>query len=469
MLGGTSEKLQEAYYKIVADCCDYAQAKGVGLSVKPHGGSNASGAQCRKIIDRIGHKNFRIWYDPGNIFFYSDGKLDPVDDAAAVDGVVIGMSVKDFRPPKDVDVTPGTGKVDFAKVLARLKQGGFTCGPLVVECLAPGDLAHLKGRGGESPQAPGEACESYRDRMRIGRRITSGFGRDSPPTRFSADPMGGTITGTAPPTLAYHRGETKLAASAYLAAGLATGWDGFLASASFLAIAAFLVSAAFFACSARFFSTARRAACSAFSCLFGLLPGLGELLGLLGLFEGHRRPANIPASALRVGLQLGSLPLFGHGSRDRGFGLLGGCEGFLASGGGFCWAAWAACWAAANRCCAAATSAPATIFALKILTFGFAAGGVAGLVTAFRTAGAGGFGAPGLAFTGSAAAAVWNIRPAHRQGKRKEGAYHGNTPYEVGEVNLRRRRREHFHRTGGTGDLQVMLTRCLRICKRIFT
>ncbi len=144
MIGGTSGKLQAAYYKIVADCCDYAQAKGVSLSVKPHGGSNASGAECRKIIDRVGHKNFRIWYDPGNVFFYSDGKLDPVDDAAAVDGVVIGMSVKDFRPPKDVALTPGEGKVDFAKVLARLRQGGFGRGPLVVECLAPGDLAHLK-------------------------------------------------------------------------------------------------------------------------------------------------------------------------------------------------------------------------------------------------------------------------------------------------------------------------------------
>ncbi len=144
MLGGTSQKLHPPYYKIVAACCNYAQAKGVGLSIKLHGGTNASGAQCRKIIDRIGHKNFRIWYDPGNVFYYSDGKLDPVDDAAAVGGVVIGMSVKDFRPPKNVELTPGTGKVDFAKVLARLKRGGFSGGPLVVECLAPGGLAHLK-------------------------------------------------------------------------------------------------------------------------------------------------------------------------------------------------------------------------------------------------------------------------------------------------------------------------------------
>ena len=46
------------------------------------------------------------------------------------------MSVKDFQPPKEVLVTPGTGKVNFHEVLARLKKGGFVSGPLVVECLA---------------------------------------------------------------------------------------------------------------------------------------------------------------------------------------------------------------------------------------------------------------------------------------------------------------------------------------------
>jgi sugar phosphate isomerase/epimerase len=146
MLGGvTEDKLYEPYYKTVAECCDYAAAHGVGLSIKPHGGSNATGPQCRKAIERVGHKSFRLWYDPGNIFYYSDGALDPVADAATVDGLVAGMSVKDFLPPKEVMVTPGTGKVDFPKVLGRLKQGGFTRGPLVVECLKAGDLAQTTG------------------------------------------------------------------------------------------------------------------------------------------------------------------------------------------------------------------------------------------------------------------------------------------------------------------------------------
>ena len=96
------------------------------------------GAECRKAIERVNHKNFRVWYDPGNIMFYSEGKVDPVDDVAGVDGLVVGVSIKDYRAPKEVKVTPGTGLVNFAKVLARLKAGGFVRGPLIVECTAVG-------------------------------------------------------------------------------------------------------------------------------------------------------------------------------------------------------------------------------------------------------------------------------------------------------------------------------------------
>jgi sugar phosphate isomerase/epimerase len=141
MMGGTGNpQLFERYYKAIAECCDYAAEKGMGISVKPHGGLNATGPQCRKTIEMVGHKNFRIWYDPGNIFYYSNAELDPVDDAATVDGLVVGMCIKDYKHPKNVAVTPGDGQVDFPKVLARLKKGGFKRGALVIECLKPGDL-----------------------------------------------------------------------------------------------------------------------------------------------------------------------------------------------------------------------------------------------------------------------------------------------------------------------------------------
>ncbi|MCK4294547.1 MAG: sugar phosphate isomerase/epimerase [Planctomycetes bacterium] len=141
LMGGTgNQKLYEAYYKAIAECCDYAADKGIGISIKPHGGLNATGPQCRKTVEMVGHKNFRIWYDPGNILYYSNAELDPVADAATVDGLVVGMCVKDYKHPKNVSVTPGTGQVDFPAVLARLKKGGFTRGPLIVECLQQGNL-----------------------------------------------------------------------------------------------------------------------------------------------------------------------------------------------------------------------------------------------------------------------------------------------------------------------------------------
>jgi sugar phosphate isomerase/epimerase len=153
MFGGTTdEKLYQAYYKVVAECCGYAAGKGIGLSVKPHGGQNATGPQCRKAIEMVQRKNFGLWYDPGNILYYSDGKLDPVEDAAMVNGLVVGMSVKDFRPPKDVHVNPGAGKVDFGAVLARLKRGGFIRGPLVLECLQRGPLDSVKAAAKKARQ-----------------------------------------------------------------------------------------------------------------------------------------------------------------------------------------------------------------------------------------------------------------------------------------------------------------------------
>jgi sugar phosphate isomerase/epimerase len=140
LLGGTTDdKLFEPYYQVVKECCPYARTKKVGLSIKPHGGQNSTGPQCRAIIERVGSADFRLWYDPGNIFYYSDGKLDPVDDAPKVDGLVVGMSVKDFLPPKEVLVTPGTGKVNFDEVVSRLKKGGFRAGPMLIECLAKRD------------------------------------------------------------------------------------------------------------------------------------------------------------------------------------------------------------------------------------------------------------------------------------------------------------------------------------------
>ena len=169
LMGGVGRpELVDPYYKAIAECGDYAADKGMGISVKPHGGTNSTGPQCRKLIERVNHPNFRLWYDAGNIHYYSDDKLDAVDDAATVDGLVIGMAVKDFRPPKDVELTPGTGKVKFPAVMARLAKGGFTHGPLVIECLSKGDKPHLL--------AEAKKARAFVEHL-VGQKVASAAGR----------------------------------------------------------------------------------------------------------------------------------------------------------------------------------------------------------------------------------------------------------------------------------------------------
>ena len=153
LVGGTGDAgLLDAYIRVIAECCDEAAEKGVQIVLKPHGGLNATGPQCREWIEKVNHANFRLWYDPGNIFYYSNGELDPVDDAPSVDGLVSGMCVKDYLHPKNVLVTPGTGRVNFRRVFDLLRAGGFTGGPLIVECLTPGDPAQLLAEAKKAKQ-----------------------------------------------------------------------------------------------------------------------------------------------------------------------------------------------------------------------------------------------------------------------------------------------------------------------------
>lgn len=72
--------------------------------------------------------------------------------ALAAAGPMFGRCVRDYRAPKDVMVTPGTGQVDFPKVFAHLRRGGFTPGTLIVEGLAPGDAAQLTAEARKARQ-----------------------------------------------------------------------------------------------------------------------------------------------------------------------------------------------------------------------------------------------------------------------------------------------------------------------------
>ena len=89
----------------------------------------------------MGHENFRVWYDAGNIIHYTDA--DPVADIARLGERVVGFGAKDCaRRGGDVMLQFGEGKVDFQGVFTRLKKLGFN-GPVMVECCRGRTLAEL--------------------------------------------------------------------------------------------------------------------------------------------------------------------------------------------------------------------------------------------------------------------------------------------------------------------------------------
>lgn len=120
------------YIKAMTEAADYAQDKGIKLVMKPHGGISGSSAEILRVIKEVNHRNFSIWYDAGNIIYYT-GK-DPVAEIDPIARHITGFCAKDCREMRgDVMIQFGEGKVDFAAVFKKLKSAGFG-GPVMVEC-----------------------------------------------------------------------------------------------------------------------------------------------------------------------------------------------------------------------------------------------------------------------------------------------------------------------------------------------
>lgn len=124
------------YHRVMADAAAYAAERQLKLVMKPHGGSSAASQEIIRSIEKVGHPNFKIWYDAGNIIHYT-GK-DPIAELRPVARYVSGFCAKDCAELKgDVMIQFGAGKVDFRGVFATLKEAGFA-GPVMVECCALG-------------------------------------------------------------------------------------------------------------------------------------------------------------------------------------------------------------------------------------------------------------------------------------------------------------------------------------------
>jgi len=129
------------YYKAMTDAADYAQERHIKLVLKPHGGGSGSAAEILRCLKEVNRPNFKIWYDAGNIIYYT-GK-DSVEELKPIVQYVTGFCAKDC-PGKtgDVMIEFGTGKVDFHGVYKELKEAGFQ-GPTFVEGAGGKTLAEV--------------------------------------------------------------------------------------------------------------------------------------------------------------------------------------------------------------------------------------------------------------------------------------------------------------------------------------
>jgi sugar phosphate isomerase/epimerase len=124
------------YFKVMSDAAGYAGERGIKLAMKPHGGISGASDEILKVIKNVNHPNFSIWYDAGNIIYYT-GK-DPVAEIDPIAKYVTGFCAKDCAQPKgDVMIQFGSGKVDFLTVFKKLRSAGFD-GPVMVECCKVG-------------------------------------------------------------------------------------------------------------------------------------------------------------------------------------------------------------------------------------------------------------------------------------------------------------------------------------------
>jgi len=129
----------ENFYRLMADAAAQGEKRGLHIVLKPHGGGSGASEEILRCLEKVAHPNFKIWYDAGNIIYYT-GK-DPVTELEPIAKYVTGFCAKDCPSPKgEVMSQFGTGKVDFKAVFAKLKSVGFN-GPIMVEGVKVGATA----------------------------------------------------------------------------------------------------------------------------------------------------------------------------------------------------------------------------------------------------------------------------------------------------------------------------------------
>jgi sugar phosphate isomerase/epimerase len=129
--GSTKPGQRDVWIRNLRELAPQAQAAGVILVIKPHGGNTATGKDCAAIVAEVSHPGLKICYDAGNVLDYQD--VDPIPDIRTCASEVYCFCIKDHRnTPKDQDCGPGFGEIDHYRLLGAVAQTGRAM-PLLCE------------------------------------------------------------------------------------------------------------------------------------------------------------------------------------------------------------------------------------------------------------------------------------------------------------------------------------------------
>jgi len=128
----SADENEAAFLANVNELADAADGAGVIVALEIHGDITASSDVTIPLLQKIGRDSIKVNYDTANVEYYSGKKA--VDDLPKILPYLAHVHLKDTVGGKGVwDFgTLGTGSVDFPRVLAILRDGGYQ-GPLSVE------------------------------------------------------------------------------------------------------------------------------------------------------------------------------------------------------------------------------------------------------------------------------------------------------------------------------------------------
>jgi sugar phosphate isomerase/epimerase len=137
-MGINKPPLYDRYLALMRSAAEYAAEQGVVVAIKPHGGLSRTAEGTIDAVRRVGHPNYRIAYDPGNLLRDPAGR--PEDFIHRMAPLTAAMCIKDASSTggQTRTTTPGEGQIDFRLIFRALRDAGFD-GPATVETLPDAD------------------------------------------------------------------------------------------------------------------------------------------------------------------------------------------------------------------------------------------------------------------------------------------------------------------------------------------